>query len=231
MMKRLLPVLIVLIVLLVSCSQDDKVSKDDYYLMYAHLSQMWAQSLEHTDAENAFFGDSRVVGADWYSAYPDKKVINLGVGGDRVGNLITRLGQVEALVKNGSLKRCFVAIGGNDCLDTKFDPDKFEKEYDELLTKLENLGITVYINTIAGLCTQSSILKPSRIDMANEHMARANEIIKTLAGKHKMQVIDVAAAMNNENGTLKAEYCIDDGVHFSEAGNACWFEELKIFVI
>ena len=52
-MKRLLPVLIVLILLLVSCSQDDKVSKDDYYLMYAHLSQMWAQSLEHTDAENA----------------------------------------------------------------------------------------------------------------------------------------------------------------------------------
>ena len=51
--------------------------------MYAHLSQMWAQSLEHADAENAFFGDSRVAGADWYSAYPGKKVINLGVGGDR----------------------------------------------------------------------------------------------------------------------------------------------------
>ena len=231
MRKALITISLIALLFFVSCSQDDKVSKDDFNLMYAHLSQMWAQSLEHADAENAFFGDSRVAGADWYSAYPDKKVINLGIGGDRVGDLIIRFGQVEALVKSGSLKCCFVAIGGNDCLDTKFDPDKFEKEYDELLTKLGKLDIAVYVNTIAGLCEKSSTLKPSRIKSANSHMAKANEIIKTLAQKHNMQVIDVAAVMNNEDGTLKAEYCVEDGVHFSAAGNACWFGVRENFVI
>ena len=231
MKKTLIIIAVISLLFFVACSQDDKVSKEDFNLMYAHLSQMWAQSLEHADAENAFFGDSRVAGADWYSAYPGKKVINLGVGGDRVGDLIIRFGQVEALVKSGNLKRCFVAIGGNDCLNSKFDEKTFEKEYDELLTKLGNLGITIYINTIAGLCEQSSALKPSRIKSSNSNMAKANEIIKSLAQKHNMQVIDVAAVMNNTNGTLKAEYCVEDGVHFSQAGNACWFGVLEDYVI
>ena len=229
MKKTLIIVAVIALLLLAACSQD-KVSREDFDLMYAHLSQMWAQSLEHADAENAFFGDSRVAGADWYSAYPDKKVINLGVGGDRVGDLIVRIGQVEALAKSGSLKRCFVAIGGNDCLSSKFDDKAFEKEYDELLTKLGDLGITVYLNTIAGLCNQSSALKPSRIKASNGNMANANEIIKALAQKHGMQVIDVAKAMNNADGTLKAEYCVEDGVHFSAEGNSIWFEELLPFV-
>lgn len=229
MKKTLIIVAVIALLLLAACSQD-KVSREDFDLMYAHLSQMWAQSLEHADAENAFFGDSRVAGADWYSAYPDKKVINLGVGGDRVGDLIVRIGQVEALAKSGSLKRCFVAIGGNDCLSSKFDDKAFEKEYDELLTKLGDLGITVYLNTIAGLCNQGSALKPSRIKASNGNMAKANEIIKALAQKHGMQVIDVAKAMNNADGTLKAEYCVEDGVHFSAKGNFIWFEELLPFV-
>ncbi|MBR6084945.1 MAG: hypothetical protein IKP61_04950 [Spirochaetales bacterium] len=229
MKKTLIIVAVIALLLLAACSQD-KVSREDFDLMYAHLSQMWAQSLEHADAENAFFGDSRVAGADWYSAYPDKKVINLGVGGDRVGDLIVRIGQVEALAKSGSLKRCFVAIGGNDCLSSKFDDKAFEKEYDELLTKLGDLGIAVYLNTIAGLCNQSSALKPSRIKASNGNMAKANEIIKALAQKHGMQVIDVAKAMNNADGTLKAEYCVEDGVHFSAKGNSIWFEELLPFV-
>ena len=230
-MKKILPVIFILATLfLASCSQDKGVSREDYYLMYGHLSEMWAQSLEHADAENAFFGDSRVVGADWYSAFPEAKVINLGVGGDRVNNLITRLGQIETLVRSGSLKRVFVAIGGNDCLDTKFDADTFHNEYDELLTKLGNLEITVYINTIAGICKQSSALSDSRIRMANEHMSQANEIIKELAQNHGMTVIDMAAVMNNEDCSLKAEYCVEDGVHFSQAGNACWFEALSNFV-
>ena len=226
-MKKTLPAILILIVLLfASCSQDKGVSREDYYMMYGHLSEMWAQSLGHTDAENAFFGDSRVVGADWYSAFPEAEVINLGVGGDRVNNLITRMGQIQTLAVSGSLKRVFLAIGGNDCLDTKFDADTFRNEYDELLTKLGNLEITVYINTIAGVCKQSSALSDSRIKMANEHMSKANEIIKELAQKHGMTVIDMADVMNNEDGSLKAEYCVEDGVHFSQAGNACWFEAL-----
>ena len=60
MKKTLIIVALLALLLLAACSQD-KVSREDFDLMYAHLSQMWAQSLEHADAENAFFGDSTII--------------------------------------------------------------------------------------------------------------------------------------------------------------------------
>lgn len=230
MKKFFLFLALLLSLILVSCSQDDRISKESYDAMYAHLAQMWAQSLAHADAETAFFGDSRVAGADWYSAYPDEKVINLGVGGDKIGNLITRLGQVKTLAGSGSLKRCFVAIGGNDCLSSKFNADKFREEYDSLLAKLSELGITVYVNTIAGVTSEDTSVSSKDAKKANSKIEQANAIIRTLAQEHNVACIEIAALMDNGDGSLKKEYASSDGVHFSEEGNQIWFDTLRPFV-
>ena len=63
----LISVLSVLVLLLAGCSQD-KIDREQFDIMYAHLSQVWAQSLAHADAKIAFYGDSRVIGADWNAA-------------------------------------------------------------------------------------------------------------------------------------------------------------------
>lgn len=230
MKKFFLVLALLLSLILVSCSQDDRISKESYDAMYEHLAQMWAQSLAHADAETAFFGDSRVAGADWYSAYPDKKVINLGVGGDKIGNLITRLGQVKTLAGSGSLKRCFVAIGGNDCLSSKFNADKFKEEYDSLLAKLSELGITVYVNTIAGVTSEDTSVSANDAKKANSKIDQANAIIRTLAQEYNVVCIEIAALMDNEDGSLKKEYASSDGVHFSEEGNQIWFDTLRPYV-
>ena len=230
MKKLFLVFALVLSLIFVSCSQDDKISRESYDIMYAHLSQMWAQSLAHTDAETAFFGDSRVAGADWYSAYPEEKVINLGVGGDRIGNLITRLGQVKTLAGSGSLKRCFVAIGGNDCLSSKFNADKFKEEYDSLLAQLSELGITVYVNTIAGVTSEDTPVSANDAKKANSKIEQANAIIRASAQKYNVVCIEIAALMDNGDGSLKREYASADGVHFSEEGNQIWFDTLRPYV-
>ena len=230
-MKRIALVLSVLILalFLASCSQDT-VPESTYWLMYSHLSEVWSQSLEHADAEIAFFGDSRVIGADWYSAYPDKKVINLGVGGDRISNLLTRMSQIKILVEKGNLKTCFLAIGGNDCLSSGFNTDTFREEYNTLLTQLQELGITVYVNTIAGVMSEGTSLSEKDASKANSKMAQGNEIIRSLAEEHKLTLIDMAALMNNSDGTLKAAYASSDGVHFSAEGNAFWYETLRPYL-
>ncbi len=230
MKKILLVFALALSLILVSCSQDDRISRESYDAMYAHLAQMWAQSLAHADAETAFFGDSRVAGADWYSAYPDQKVINLGVGGDKIGNLIARLGQVEILTESGSLRRCFVAIGGNDCLSSKFNADRFREEYDSLLAKLSELGITVYVNTIAGVTSEDTSVSANDAKKANSKIEQANAIIRTSAQKYNVACIEIAALMDNGDGSLKREYASADGVHFSEEGNQIWFDSLRPFV-
>ena len=230
MKKFFLFLALLLSLILVSCSQDDRISRESYDAMYAHLAQMWAQSLAHTDVETAFFGDSRVAGADWYSAYPEEKVINLGVGGDKIGNLITRLGQVKALTESGNLKRCFVAIGGNDCLSSRYDADKFREEYDSLLSKLAELGITVYVNTIVGVTSEDTSVSAKDADKANSKIEQANAIIRELAANHDVVCIEIAALMDNEDGSLKRKYASADGVHFSEEGNQIWFDTLRPFV-
>ena len=230
-MKRIALVLsaLILALFLASCSQDT-VPESTYWLMYSHLSEVWAQSLEHADAEIAFFGDSRVIGADWYSAYPDKKVINLGVGGDRISNLLLRMNQIKVLAEKGNLKYCFLAIGGNDCLSSKFNTDTFRSEYDTLLTKLQELGITVYVNTIAGVTSEGTSLSEKDAGKANSKMAPGNEIIRDLAQSHGMTLIDMAELMNNPDGTLKAAYASPDGVHFSTEGNAFWYDTLRPYL-
>ena len=230
-MKRIALVLsaLILALFLASCSQDT-VPESTYWLMYSHLSEVWAQSLEHADAEIAFFGDSRVIGADWYSAYPDKKVINLGVGGDKISNLLLRINQIKVLAEKGNLKYCFLAIGGNDCLSSKFNTDTFRSEYDTLLTKLQELGITVYVNTIAGVTSEGTSLSEKDAKKANSKMAQGNEIIRELAQSHGMTLIDMAELMNNSDGTLKATYASPDGVHFSTDGNAFWYDTLRPYL-
>ena len=217
------------ILFLASCSQDT-ISADTYRLMYSHLSEVWAQSLEHADAEIAFFGDSRVIGADWYSAYPDKKLVNLGVGGDRIANLLTRMCQIKVLKEKGNLKYCFLTIGGNDCLSPEFNTDTFRSEYGTLLTRLQELGITVYVNTIAGVTSEGTSLSEKDARKANAKMAQGNEIIRELAEKHGMTLVDMAELMNNSDGTLKADYAGPDGVHFSTEGYAFWYDTLRDYV-
>jgi len=229
MRKILLSVLIVLLALLTGCSQD-RIDRKQYDAMYSHLSQVWAQSLAHTDAKVAFFGDSRVIGADWNAAYPDSKVVNLGIGGDRIGNLLTRMSQIRTLSENGQLECVFLAIGGNDCMSGSYDSAVFRTGYDRLLTELEDLGMTVYVNTVAGITDEDSNVSSKTAKTVNGRMKEANTIIKELAQSHSMTVIDMAALMNNSDGKLKSSYALPDGVHFSAAGNQLWFDTLRPYV-
>ncbi len=234
-MKHKTPIILMVVallpaILLCSCSQDDTVSIETYNTMYDHLSQVWAQSLAHADARLAFFGDSRVIGADWYGAYPDSKVVNLGVGGDRIRNLQIRMSQLHTLVSSGQLSCCVLAIGANDCASSSYDSAVFRDEYDALLRELKSLGLTVYVNTIAGVTDEGTTLPSDTAKLVNRHIAEANGIIRELAAVHGLTLIDIASSMNNENGYLKAAYSTPDGVHFSESGYAVWYEALRPFI-
>ncbi|MBR2282644.1 MAG: hypothetical protein IJ863_08485 [Spirochaetales bacterium] len=203
------------------------MSIGSYENMYAHLVQMWAYNVQNGDgtAKTAFYGDSRVAGADWYSAYPDYDIVNLGVGGDKVEQTITRLSLLDAY----EVKHCFLAIGGNNALSDSFDSACFRTNYDRLLTELESRSITVYVNTVAGL-TRAKASESRKIDRKNNNIKTVNSIIKELAAAHNMTVIDMAGLMNDSEGYLQDQYACSDGVHFSDFGNQCWFDALEPYV-
>ncbi len=219
--------LLLLVLLLCSCSQTQGISTDIYLQQYAHIVRMWAQSVEAGDGKAgiAFYGDSRVAFADWYSAYPDYDVVNLGIGGDMVEQTLTRLSLLDAF----EVKHCFLAIGGNNALSGSFDDASFRSNYDKLLTELENRDITVYVNTVAGITKAYSSESKSNAGK-NDKIKAVNTIINELASDHGMVVIDMASLMNDSDGYLQDQYASSDGVHFSDAGNQFWFDTLEPYV-
>ena len=220
MIKNIPVVLLAAVLILLSgCTQDTTDIFND------HVIAMWAQTLEPYAVDIAFFGDSRVALANWEEAYPHSDVVNLGIGGDIVEGTIQRLPLLEAL----DVKYCFLAIGANNCIQRNFSATVFRNNYDELLGGLEDLGITVYVNTIAGVTTDNSTIESSTITRINNNMKVANEIIEDLAINYHMIPIDMAYLMNNPDGTLKAEYSAD-GVHFTASGNELWYYSLRSHV-
>ena len=219
--------LLLLVLLLCSCNQDDSVSKGSYENMYAHLVQMWAYNVQNGDgtAKIAFYGDSRVAGADWYSAYPDYDVVNLGIGADKVEQTLTRLSLLDAY----EVKYCFLAIGGNNALSDSFDAASFRTNYDKLLTELWDRNITVYVNTVAGV-TKARASESKKNAKKSNNIKTVNSIITELATAHNMEIIDMASRMNDSDGYLKDQYAYSDGVHFSDAGNQYWFDTLESYV-
>jgi lysophospholipase L1-like esterase len=224
MNKKLLPmVLAAILISLSSCSHQDMNVYND------HIIDMWAQTLEPYSVDIAFYGDSRVALANWQEAFPDSDVVNLGIGGDIVEGTIQRLSLLEAL----DVKYCFLAIGVNNCNSDSFSEAGFRNNYRMLLDGLEDLGITVYVNTIAGVTTESSEFSAALVARLTTNITVANEIIRDITGdlaeSRGLALIDIAEGMNNPDGTLKVEYSAD-GIHFSDEGNQFWYNALRPYM-
>ena len=213
--------------LLSSCNESDTVSKKSYDTMYEHLVYCWNQSLEGIHFDNAFFGDSRVIGGDFVGEFKNKSVVNLGVGGDKVNDLINRY----ELIKTVTPKRVFLATGGNNALSSEYNKDKFIFEYNVLLSKFKNDGYDVIVHNVVGLTTFNSSYDDKEIKEKNSKISEINEIIKLKAEEYKFTFLDIASVMNKNNSNeMKDEYSAD-GVHFNDTGFKVWFDCIRELVI
>ena len=227
MRRKSIFLLVILIILIVLTGCNARKWEEKYNAMYSNLSYSWAQSLEHSDAEIAFFGDSRTILADWYSAFPDKKTVNLGVGGDRVEELQIRMGLFDNLP---DLKCCFVAIGVNNCPTMEFSKSDFKEKLRAVITALLEKNLIVYINTVPGVtCEGDSGFNFIQRNLINGNVLSVNAAIKELAQELELTLIDMAAVLAYEDGELKPEYSAD-GIHFNEAGNSLWYDAVREYV-
>ncbi|MDY0290172.1 MAG: GDSL-type esterase/lipase family protein [Sphaerochaeta sp.] len=217
--KILLTVLVAILISLSSCAYPETKFFND------HIIDMWAQTLEPYSVDIAFYGDSRVALANWEGAYPGSDLVNLGIGGDIIEGTIQRLRLLQAL----DVKHCFLAIGVNNCSNDNFTEAGFRNRYALLLDGLDGLGITAYVNTIAGVTTANSSFNATLVTRMTNNITAANEIIRDLAQSRNLILIDMAMEMNSSDDTLKAQYSAD-GIHFNALGNQFWYDTLRPFV-
>lgn len=154
--------------------------------------------------------------------------IGAGIGGNKVYDLYLRL-EDDVLSKKPDI--VFIYVGVNDVwhkqtYGTGTDPDKFEKFYNALITKIKSQGATVVLVTPAAI--------GERTDFSNEldgDLNRYSNIIRKLASDEGLGLVDLRKSFLEYNkrynpSNKDAGILTTDRVHLNAAGNKLVAEEM-----
>lgn len=186
---------------------------------YQRLADSWTKTLAEVYGDVIFFGDSITAGGQWEEYYPYLTPVNLGVVGDVIDGLMTRLPQIEMLM----CEKCFVMIGVNDLnfgSTVEATLQNYRTMLDSFVQMRDELGTQFYLQSVLPVREDVTIY-----DIKNEDVRALNEGIAALADEYEMTYIDVHASMTDEQGALNEAYSFD-GLHLTEAGYQVWQELL-----
>jgi lysophospholipase L1-like esterase len=159
-----------------------------------------------------FAGSSSIrMWKDVQSYFPGYHVINNGFGGSHFSDL---LHFYDPLIVKSAPEILFIYEGDNDIASHK-KPGKVLKQAKELTAKLQkDLPETriIYISP-----------KPSiaRDSLKNEYI-RLNKKLNKHCRRENMEFANVWTAMLDENGNVKQDIFLDDGLHMNKKGYDIW---------
>ncbi len=157
-----------------------------------------------------FLGDSLIEYFDWQGRFPDHKVANLGVAGESVEGLLSRVVKVKDVCPKADM--IFIMSGINNVAMGDLE---FFDFYEAILEKLSSAypHARIYINS----------LLPALVDfISNESIRQANDLLKGLAEKSGVKYLDIYKIFVDTKGRPIREYLLDDGVHPSRTGYDVW---------
>ena len=150
-------------------------------LTYERMLQGWLHSVEHLEADTVFYGDSLTEGGDWESLFPEWDLVNFGVVGDTIDNLVYRMPLLTTLMP----AEVFVLVGINDMIYGCIIEDMMTS-YRELFDALAALSADIYVES----------LLPVRADRAeslgfdNADIQAVNRQLASLAADYGFAFID-----------------------------------------
>lgn len=187
----------------------------DFYLKWP------ARLFESTPAIGGsivFIGDSHtdMFALDEY--FPDKKILNRGIGADTVGGVLMRMG--ELIGKKP--KKVFIQIGTNDMGFYRVDMMRAKRNYVELLRQLVgNMGNSnVYVQN----------LLPTSLDHEyKERTLEFNNFLREECIREKIKLIDLYSRFQ-KGDSLDHKYDSGDKIHLNGEGYILWSEIIKPYL-
>lgn len=165
-----------------------------------------------------FIGDSLTEWFDWQARFPNHNVMNLGIAGESVDGLLSRLNHIRDSIGNPDY--IFIMTGINNI--AMEDYNIFPKQK-EILGKL-----SVWFKD--SVIVMQSIL-PVMLSWVNNKMIEdINTAIKTIAKGFNITYLDIYKFFIDKNGGSKGEYFLDDGVHLSNEGYKTWANVIEDFL-
>ena len=186
-----------------------------------NVIRAWTNTIKQLDldVDIAFFGDSIFQRGDFREYFPDKKLINLGCGGDTIRGVYNRAEVLSYVNAEKIFIMCGVNMLRNDNVDF------CTAEYGGLL------------NAVSEYAPESEIyacsILPMRQDWQDEYCSKEttesfNVIIKELAESRGMTYVDLYPLFENE-GTIVPGYTVD-GVHLTTQGYDVFAEGISQYI-
>jgi lysophospholipase L1-like esterase len=166
----------------------------------------------------AFIGDSLTEFFDWQRRFPKHSVVNLGIAGETVEGLLSRIDRVLAIVENPDF--IFIMTGINDIAMEDYD---IIAAYRKILKGLSSPFHDALI-------VVQSILPVKLPWIDNEIIKGTNISLKELSHEFHAKFLDLYNVFVDKEDSPVAEYLLDDGVHLSDKGYKKWSEVVESFL-
>ncbi len=163
-----------------------------------------------------FAGSSSIRKWKLDQSFPDLKTINRGFGGSEI---VDSTHFADRIILPHKPRIVVLYAGDNDVFRGK-SPEQVLEDY------------RAFVKKIYGALPKTRLLflaiKPSfkRATLA-ESMGAANALIRKESEKdERLEFIDVATPMRKDDGTLRKDVFLEDGLHLNEKGYALWAKVL-----
>ena len=160
-----------------------------------------------------FIGDSLIEYFNWQARFPDSTVINSGIAGETVSELLARASSLATLQPKPDW--IIIMIGTNNVAMQDFSfMGYYQKIVDIFKTSLPSSKILIH-----GLF-------PIEIPwLADNAIASINEILESFAQQNEIGYLNGCQIFYNKNGTF-----LEDGVHISEDGYSLWANAIENYI-
>lgn len=159
----------------------------------------------------AFIGDSITEGGAWRELLGRMDVVNMGIGGDTIRGVSSRL---EACIAGRPFSKIFVMAGINDVKEGT-DTLEIEAGLDALVCELKRLRVNAVLQSI--LYVSDRYPGHRRI---NASVAAMNARIESAARNNSFVYIDLNSFLAR-GGSLRSELTYD-GIHLNALGYRSW---------
>jgi len=157
-----------------------------------------------------FLGHSLIEFYDWQKRFPVHNTMNLGVAGETVEGLLSRIDRI--IKEHSSADLIFIMTGLNNIAIDDFN---FFSSYKKILEKLSSAypSARIYMHSIL----------PVIMDfISKQTIQEINKSLKKLAIESGVEFLDIYNRFVDEKGRVIKDYFLDDGVHLSNEGYEVW---------
>ena len=165
-----------------------------------------------------FIGDSLTEWFDWQERFPAYRVVNLGISGETVEELLDRRDAIRTRVEAPDF--IFLMTGINNVLSERYD---ITRPYVEIARNLTTWykGAKIVVQSL--LPVDMPWIKNDTIRTINRHLAE-------IAREHNAAYLDVYGAFTDADGNPRPGLLSDDGVHLAGKGYEVWAKVVEKFL-